>query len=307
MKNISHYLFSFIVLNLVGISMHAFGSTQIRSAQKQLAHLEASTGGRLGVAAVNTGTNQRILYRGNEYFPMGCTSKVIGVAAILKKSMRNDLLLQEKVMYKKNDLTNWTPITERHLNDGMTIAELCAAAISYSDNTAMNLLTKKLGGPSGLNSFARSIQDQHFKLDHWWPDEALATPESREDATTPAAMEKSLQKIVLGDVLENSKRKMLITWLKQNTTGNDAIRAGVPKGWVVGDKTGSGFYYGTTNDIAVIWPPKCAPIVVTIFYSSNKKDAPKRKDIIASATRILINYYAQTDQCIKHSEHRTKK
>lgn len=277
----------------------AFCAEQVITVEARLAQLEASSGGRLGVAAVNTRNNQRIDYRANEYFPMGCTSKVIGVAAILKKSMTDNRLLQETIHYNKTDLTNWTPITEKHLADGMSIAELCAAAISYSDNTAMNLLTKKLGGPAGLNAFARSINDKHFKLDHWWPDEALASPASNEDTTTPAAMEKSLRKLILGDVLAVSQRDMLITWLKNNVTGDARIRAGIPKDWIVGDKTGSGYNYGTTNDIAVIWPPKCNPIVVTMYYSNNDKKAPKREDIIAAATHIVIDNYAQTDSCIK--------
>jgi beta-lactamase class A len=226
---------------------------------------------------------------------------VIGVAAILKKSMRNNKLLEEKVIYKKEDFTNWMPITEKHLTDGMTIAELSAAAISYSDNTAMNLLTKKLGGPQGLNEFARSINDNDFRQDHGWPEEAMSSPQSNEDSTTPAAMEKSLQKIVLGNVLAPSQREKLQIWLKENVTGDARIRAGVPKGWVVGDKSGTGFHYGTTNDIAVIWPTKCKPIVVAIYYSSHKKEAPKREDVVASATQILINAYARTDKCIQQS------
>lgn len=285
------------------MSAPAFCGEQGKSVESQLAQLEASSGGRLGVAAVNTGDNHRIEYRANDYFPMGCTSKVIGVAAILKKSMTDDQLLQKIIKYKRSDLTNWTPITENHLADGMTIAELCAAAITYSDNTAMNLLTKKLGGPAGLNAFARSINDKHFKLDHWWPDEALASPNSNEDATTPAAMEKSLRTLIFGDVLAKPQREMLITWLKNNVTGDARIRAGVPKDWIVGDKTGSGFNYGTTNDIAVIWPPKGDPIVVAMYYSNNDKNAPKRDDVIASATRIIINAYAQTagaKRCKRH-------
>lgn len=296
----SHRLFFSIgILSIIGISMPAFCGAQESSAQTQLAQLEASTGGRLGVAAVDTGNNQRIQYRANEHFPMGCTSKVIGVAAILKKSMTDKQLLQETIKYNKDDLTNWTPITEKHLAEGMNIKALCSAAISYSDNTAMNLLTKKLGGPAGLNAFARSINDNHFKLDHWWPDEALASPASGEDTTTPAAMEESLRKLVVGNVLAAPQREMLITWLKNNKTGDSRIRAGVPKGWIVGDKTGTGFNYGTTNDIAVIWPPKCNPIVVTMYYSSNDKNAPKREDVIASATRIVIDAFAQSDKCIK--------
>ena len=302
MKNIrNHFPYRILFISMLGISIQAFGGVHTSSVQEQLAHLEASSGGRLGVAATDTGNNQQIQYRADESFPMGCTSKVIGVAAILKESMKNHHFLQERIKYKKDDLVTWTPITEKHLVDGMTIAELCAAAISYSDNTAMNILTKKLGGPEGINKFARSIHDMHFKLDHWWPKVALSSPASREDATTPAAMEESLHKLVFGDVLAISQREMLITWLKNNVTGNARIKAGVPHGWVVGDKTGTGYHYGTTNDIAVIWPPKCDPIVVTLFYTSNKKDAPKREDVIASATKILITAYAGTDQCIKQN------
>lgn len=228
---------------------------------------------------------------------MQCTSKVIGVAAILKKSMGDNQLLQKRIFYKKNDLTDWAPITTKHLSNGMTVAELCGAAISYSDNTAMNLLARILGGPSGLNAFARSIGDTHFKLDHWWPREALSSPQSLNDSSTPLAMNESLRKVVDGNVLQKQKREMLITWLKENT-GNHRIRAGVPENWLVGDKTGTGSY-GATNDIAVIWPPKCAPIFITIFYSSNKKNSPHREDVIAAATRIVIHFYKETDQCIK--------
>lgn len=294
MKKLKYNLPIFILLNLLGILNYCFAD----SIHDQLAKLETSSGGRIGLAAINTGNNQQIQYRANESFPMQCTSKVMGVVAILKKSMRDNQLLQERVLYKKSDLTNWTPITEKHLNDGMTVAELCAAAISYSDNTAMNLLARKLNGPPGLNKFARSIGDNHFKLDHWWPEEAFSSPESKNDSSTPLAMNESLKKIIFGNVLQKTQRELLVKWLKENTTGNNRIRSVVPKDWIVGDKTGTG-YYGATNDIAVIWPPKCAPIVITIFYSNNKKDAPHREDILASATRAIINFYKEKDQCIK--------
>lgn len=259
--------------------------------QKELAKLEARSEGRLGIFALNTANNKKIQYHANERFPMGCTSKVIGVAAVLKKSMTDKQLLQEKIVYQKNDLLSWAPITKKHLKDGMTICELCAAAISYSDNTAMNLLVKKLGGLQEFNNFARSIGDMSFKVDNWWPQEAMSGPDGK-DSTTPAAMAKSLQKLALGDVLAISQRKQLQDWLKDCTTGQSRIRAGVPQGWIVGDKTGTGFHYGTTNDIAIIWPPKHAPIVLVVYYTNNYKNAQKREDIIASATRIVLKDFA---------------
>ncbi|MBA2709481.1 MAG: class A beta-lactamase [Tatlockia sp.] len=271
------------------------------SLQKQFVDLENSSGGRIGISAINTGNGMTIKYRANERFPVGCTAKVIGVSAILKKSMTDKTFLNQRITYSKKDLTNWTPITKKHLREGMTIAELAAASISYSDNTAMNLLAAKIGGPKGITNFARSIGDEGFRLDHGWPEEAMSGPKDLTDSTTPSAMAKTFEKLALGKILGLPQQKLLQTWLINNRTGKHRIRAAVPKGWIVGDKTGSGFFHGTTNDIGLIWAPKCKPIVVAIYYTNDKKEAVKREDIIVSATRILLKEFAGTDQCIKRS------
>lgn len=264
----------------------------------QLQALEKSSGGRLGLSAIDMGNQNRIQYRGQERFPAGCTAKVIGVAAILQKSEQNTSYLNKKIRYANKDLVNWTPVTSKHLKEGMSVQDLCAAAISYSDNTAMNLLVTELGGLEKMNQFSRSIGDEAFRQDHGWPEEALSSPFDKTDSTTPFAMEKSLGKILFGDTLIPENKTLLKNWLIQNVTGNKRIRAGVPKDWTVGDKTGSGFHYGTTNDIAVIWPPHCKPIVLAIYYSSNQKEAPPREDLLASATKIVLKQFAKKNPCV---------
>ncbi len=283
-------LLTVILISFVSacMSVLARGSTDLTSIQNKLAALEASSGGRIGVSALNTATNTRIQYRAKERFPFCSTSKVIGVSAILKQSMTDSRLLQQKLTYKKEDLVAYSPITEKHLADGMTIFNLCAAAITQSDNTAMNLLIKKLGGLEAVTAFARSIGDNTFRLDRWEPKLNSAIPGDLRDTSTPAAMERSLQQLALSDALALPQRKQLQTWLKSNVTGNYRIRAGLPKAWIVGDKTGTGDY-GTTNDIGIIWPPKRSPIVVAIYFTQNKKNAVKREDIIASVTHLLIS------------------
>ena len=164
----------------------------------------------------------------------------------------------------------------------------------------MNLLLKVVGGPKAITSFARSIHNNTFRLDRWEPDLNTAIPGDTRDTTTPEAMANSLRHLALGDILSVPQREQLKTWMKNNTTGDKKIRAGVPTDWIVGDKTGNG-QYGTTNDIGIIWPSKCAPIVIAIYLTQNKKDAVKREDIIASATRMALNELATTDQCIKQS------
>lgn len=99
---------------------------------------------------------------------------------------------------------------------------------------------------------------------------------------------KTLEKLTLSHALWAPQRQQLLTWMKKNTTGDLRIRAGVPKGWVVADKTGSG-EYGLTNDIAIIWPPNHpSPILVAIYFTQTKKDATSRPAVIAEATRIVL-------------------
>jgi len=288
-----------LFIGLLGLVCVAQAQEKVQNTvEQQLQILEKSSGGRLGLSAIDMENDKRIQYRGEERFPAGCTAKVIGVAAILQKSEQNTSLLSKKVKYTKKDLVNWTPITAKHVNDGMSVQDLCAAAISHSDNTAMNLLVNELGGLEKMNQFSKSIGDTAFRQDHGWPEEALSSPFDKTDSTTPSSMEKSFRKILFGDTLTPQNRELLKNWLIQNVTGDKRIRAGVPKDWIVGDKTGSGFHYGTTNDIAVIWPPHCKPIVITLYYSANQKDSPMREDLLASATKIVLNEFGKTNSCI---------
>lgn len=267
-----------------------------------LHNLETSTQGRIGVYALNTGNGQTVQYRENERFPLGCTSKVVGVGAILAKSMAEETLLSKQIYYTKDDLTSWSPITEQHVETGMTIRDLSAAAIEFSDNTAMNLIVKQLGGLQAINSFARTLNNKSFRQDNGWPAEAYSGGlNDINDSASPKDMVNTLQKLLFTKALAVSQQTALLTWLKNSTTGNARIRAGVPQTWIVGDKTGTGAYYGSTNDLGVIWPPKCAPIVLGVYYTHPDKHALKREDIDALVTKMVIKELAKNDKCIKQA------
>ena len=252
--------------------------------------LETSSGGRLGVAAYYTADHSQLNYRADERFAVCSTSKVLITSAILKRSEKEAGLLQHRIHFTKSDLVNYSPITEQHFDDGMTVAELCAAALDYTDNTAANLLMKVLGGPSAVTAFARSIGDETFRLDRWETELNSAVPGDPRDTSTPAAMMKSLRRLALGDALGAPQRDQLVAWMRANTTGSTRIRAGVPAGWVVGDKTGTGDF-GTTNDVAVAWPPSRPPIVIAIYFTQRTSDAEPRSDVLASAARIVAESF----------------
>ncbi|MTV36760.1 class A beta-lactamase [Duganella radicis] len=252
-----------------------------------LARLEKESGGRLGVAALNTADGRQLLHRADERFPFCSTFKMMLSAALLA---REPALLKKRIAVDKSDLVPHAPITSKHVGEGMTVAELCEATLQYSDNPAANLLMKQIGGPAAVTAYARSIGDNEFRLERWETELNTALPGDTRDTTTPLAMAKSLQKLVLGDALPSPARKQLKDWMLGNTTGATRIRAGVPSGWPVADKTGAGDY-GTVNDIAVIWPPGKAPIVLAVYLTQPGKDDKLRPEIHGEAARIVIEAF----------------
>lgn len=259
--------------------------------QGSLAELEKSSGGRLGLHAIDINMGKTVEHRADERFPMCSTFKVILSAAILDESTRSKDLLTEKLTYTQEEIIQHSPITEKHVATGMTVSELCAATIQYSDNTAANVLLKKLGGPEALTRFTQKIGDPSFRLDRWEPALNTAIPGDPRDTTTPAAMTTTLQSLTFGPALGPDGRKQLLQWMDGNTTGDKRIRAAVPKDWQVGDKTGSGSY-GTTNDVAVIRRPGQGPIIITIFLTGPDKKSPWRDETIAKAASIAIRELA---------------
>lgn len=299
------------VLFLIGSTVILFINIDViandisNSVEGRIANLELSLGGRIGVSAIDTGNNQIIQYRATERFPLCSTSKLMTVAAILKESVGDDSILKKYITYNQKDLevNGYSPIAKEYLTTGMNVADLCQAALNYSDNTAMNLLLKQLGGPKVVTAYARSIGDDKFILSRYEPELNTSIPGDSRDTSTPEATVKSLQKIVL---CNSSQCQQLQNWLKNNTTGNARIKSGVSKiwpqawsrGWSIGDKTGTG-HYGTANDIGVIWPAKCPPIVLAIYTTQNKPDADAREDIIASVASVIISEFSKNDRCLE--------
>lgn len=259
----------------------------------KLTQLEKEFGGRIGVYAIDTGSGQTFAYRAEERFPLCSSFKGFLAGAILLKSQQQKGLLDERIRYEHRTLEEHSPMTEKNKSTGMTVAELSAAAVQYSDNGATNLLLEKFtDGPEGLTSFMRSIGDHAFRLDRWEPELNRVIPGDERDTSTPNAVANSLQKLVFGHVLEEPQRQQLQAWLKGSTTGAKRIRAGVPADWRVGDKTGTCGVYGAANDYAVIWPKHHSPLILAVYTARPHEDATHSDTVIAEAARLAIQSLA---------------
>jgi len=257
------------------------------AAAKRLAALEKSHGGRLGISVLDVAGGGRVERRAHERFPMCSTFKWLAAAFVLERVDRGEERLDRRVTFAKDDLVPYSPVTGEHTGPpGMTLEELCHAAVTVSDNAAANLLLASFGGPAALTQYARSLGDEVTRLDRIEPGLNAAIPGDARDTTTPAAMTENVRRVVLGDALSVTSRAKLTDWLVGNTTGDARLRAGFPKGWRVGDKTGSG-NHGVTNDVAIAWPPGRQPIIVSAYYAESRADGDARSAVLAEVARII--------------------
>lgn len=256
--------------------------------REALLALDRKHGGRLGVAILDSGSGRLVAHRGQERFALCSTFKFVAAAFVLARVDRGEESLDRRVSYTKADLVTYSPVTEKHLERGMTMAEICEAAVTLSDNAAGNLLLDSFGGPQGLTRYMRSLGDEASRLDRRELELNEATPGDPRDTTTPVAMAQILRQTVLGAALSPASRQQLTAWLVGNKTGGKRLRAGVPKGWRIGEKTGTG-QNAATNDVGVIWPPGRAPLVVAAYYAEARTPLPEREAVLAEVGRLAAS------------------
>lgn len=251
------------------------------------ADLQKRGGGRLGVAVQDSSSGASVALRGDERFPMCSTFKSLAAAAVLKRVEMQKENLQRRIPYTAKDLVPNSPVTEKHAGgEGLTLAELCAATIAVSDNTAANLILSTLGGPAGLTRYVRSLGDKVTRLDRVEPILNRAEPGDPRDTTTPLAMLGSLRTLLLGDALSPASRAQLLEWMKATQTSGARLRAQLPPGWLLADKTGAGDR-GTNNDVGLILPPQRASILVAVYLTNTPLPLAQTNPVIAAVGGLV--------------------
>lgn len=280
-----------------GLSGCAFISKQqaaaARTLSDELAALEIQAQGRFGLYVLDTVSGAEAGWRGDERFPMCSTFKTLLAARMLYLAQRDEIRLWRKLYYSPSEVVAWSPISEKRAgaNGGMTVQELCEAMVLVSDNTAANVLLEASGGPAALTQWLRELGDGITRLDRNEPSLNTALPGDERDTTTPQAMVQSLQKLLLGDVLEGYARALLQQWLVDSRTGDKRVRAGMPGDWTVGGKTGSG-ERGTACDTLIVWPTaQSAPLLVTAYLTGSPLDGAGREAVLARAGEAIKRWY----------------
>lgn len=256
-----------------------------------LAELEYHSGGRLGVAFKDVERGETAAYRPDERFPLCSTGKVPAVAAILARHDAEGGWLERSIPVAPADLVPWSPVVETRVGSTMSVAELCDAALTQSDNAAMNLLLRWLGGPEAVTGYLRGLGDSETRLDRFEPELNEAAVGDVRDTTTPAAMLATLERLMLGEALSPAGRARLVGWMAANRTGDKRLRAGLPLGSWAAEKTGSG-ERGSTNDIGAFRLAGRGIVLITVYLSNTTLPAERRNLVIADVARTVV--YALT-------------
>ncbi len=261
-----------------------FGGSRLAAA---IAGIERDSGGRLGVAILDKASGARFAHRGDERFAMCSTFKFLLAAATLHRVDRRQERLDRQVAVRRSDLVAHSPVLDRLVGRRASIEDMCRATITTSDNAAANLLLAPLGGPAGFNRILRAMGDSTTRLDRTEPEMNRVGPDDPRDTTTPLAMTADLDRILLGDVLGPASRDRINGWMFANTTGGNRIRAGVPAGWRVADKTGTSGR-GNFNDIGLIQPPGRAPLLLSVYLAETELPYREGERVIEHVTRAVV-------------------
>jgi beta-lactamase class A len=254
-----------------------------------LAAYERETGGRVGLYAENIVSGAKLAWRAEERFVMCSTFKASLAAFVLARIDQGKDHLESMVAYGSKDILGYAPAAKQKVaSDGtasMSISDMCAGAVELSDNTCANLLLARVGGPSALTAFWRSIGDPVSRLDHYEPELNLSPPGDPHDATTPAAMSGNLRRFILGDALSPDSRQRLTGWMLNCKTGDNRLRAGLPKDWTVADKTGNSGK-DAVGDIAVVWPKPDRPVLISAYVQGGSPSEPQFKALFSEIGRL---------------------
>ncbi|WP_312310498.1 class A beta-lactamase [Atlantibacter sp.] len=283
-------LFILVALIKPAIAAPLSGMTDFLKQQEQ--QLNA----RIGMAVVNAQGEMMFGYRQDERFPLTSTFKVLACAALLDKLQQTGGSLDEHVTIKPSELLDYAPITKHYLAPAtLSLRMLCAAAVSYSDNTAGNRILAYLGGPEAITHYMRRMGDEVTRLDRVEPTLNEATPGDARDTSSPAKMAAGLQKILTSSSLSPAYRETLTTWMREDKVGDALLRAALPKDWAIADKTGAGGH-GSRAIIAAVYPPKQPPFYVAMYITQTTAPMKMADATIAATGKRLFASLSQASR-----------
>ncbi|MGN8048404.1 class A beta-lactamase [Curtobacterium sp. 22159] len=265
------------------------GPAERSAVSRSISALEQQYAATVGVVATDTSSGATVAYGGDRRFGYASTLKVFAAAQFLRSVHGSDRDVRVRWTAADVAAAGHSPVTAEHVADGLTSAQLAEAAVRDSDNTAMNLVLQRIGGPQGLDAAFRELGDRTTEVVHDEPSLNDVRPGSTDDTTTASAFAASLARVLDGRTLSAADTALLERWMSGNATGDTLIRAGAPAGWTVADKSGGAG--GIRNDIARVTRPGGGPIVIAVLTSRNDPGVAYDDALVAKTASVVLGAF----------------
>jgi len=250
--------------------------------------LEERHGGRLGVAAMDVGSQRRVSWRGQERFAFCSTFKAFLAVATLERVQREEEQLDRAVAVTRADMIPHAPVTEKAIGRTLTIRELMQAAVEVSDNPAANILIREMGGIAVWRSWWPTFGDTTTVISRLEPDLNTALLNDPRDTCLPDQTIANIRELAFSDRLTPEHDQLISGWMIASPTGANRIKAGTPQGWTVAHKTGTGAN-GAANDIGMLTPLSGSPVLLAAYFTGAPEATDDQRDaVIAEATRRAL-------------------
>jgi beta-lactamase class A len=298
----------------------------------QIRALGESFNGDIGIAVKDVETGWTAAYDGNTFFPQQSVSKFWVALTALDKADRGDLSLSRPVTLTKADMTLFhQPIAQQIGANGYTtsVESLMTRALQQSDNTCNDFVLRRAGGPEAVRAFLRRRNIEGIRFGpgerlmqsalagmSWRPEYSVGrafytaranVPEQVRraaferyvadpvDGATPRGIVTALARLQRGELLSARSTQRLLSIMSQTRTGRQRLTGGVPAGWRIAHKTGTGQVYGSTqtgyNDIGVVTAPDGSSYAVAVMIRRTAAPLPERMRLMQNTVRAIADYH----------------
>ena len=285
--------------------------------------------GVLGVGLMDLDSGETFIVNGDRRFPMQSVFKAPLGAAVLAEVDARRLALNETIEIRDIDLSPpRSPVADAWPGvRSYTVAELLRWAVGQSDNTAADVLMKRIGGPGAVTAWLQAKRVPDLRIDRYerqlqtealgmasfrpaWRGEPafraalLSVPEAQRraamtryladprDTATPRGMLMFLSRLAGGELLSPAATQLLLREMILTPTGAQRLKAGLPEGSILAHKTGTGRtdlgINPATNDVGVVTLPDKRRYAIAVFLSGVLLEETAREALIAEAARAIV-------------------
>jgi beta-lactamase class A len=247
-------------------------------------------GWKVGVSIFDSNSKKIESVNGDTRFPLDSTVKALACANVLSNVDKGLLSLENKVLIEEKDVVSHSPITMKLINKSITLRDACAATTAYSDNTAANIAISSVGGPLKLTQFMRELGDTKTRSDRYEPELVINPEFDLRDTTTTDAMSESLSKLLVGNTLSKKSREQLKSWMMDNKVADNMLRARLPEGWSIADRSGASDY-GIRGITSMVWSKTQQPLFISIYVRKSNTTLDERSRVINEIGEVIFNRY----------------